>query len=69
MAQAQMQKSPAATKPASPAEPSAPAGQPMAGANGMQQPPTEGKKMAWWMWLIIAVVVIGIGWGIYHWLM
>ncbi|MGD9276654.1 MAG: hypothetical protein PVJ67_05760 [Candidatus Pacearchaeota archaeon] len=64
MAQAQMQK-PAATKEAA----TAPAGQPMAGNSGMQTPTEGGMKMTWWMWLIIAVVVIGAGVGIYFWLM
>ena len=60
-----MQKAPAATKQVS----TPPAGQPAAGTNDMQQPPMEGKKMPWWLWLIIAVVVIGAGIGIYYWLM
>ena len=52
MAQAQMQQAQATEQKT----------QPMGG----QEKPAEGKKMAWWIWLIIAIVVIAIGAGAYY---
>ena len=32
------------------------------------QPPVEKKKSRWWIWVIVAVVIIGIAAGIFFWL-
>ena len=34
---------------------------------GGQTQPVEGKKSRWLIWLIIALIVIGAGIGIYYW--
>ncbi|MFH1787209.1 MAG: hypothetical protein ABH811_00230 [archaeon] len=31
-----------------------------------QNQPVEEKKMKWWIWLIIVLLVAGIGWGVYY---
>lgn len=50
------------TQPVTQAAPgTAPVGQPT-------QPPVEKKKSKWWIWVIVAVVVIGIALGLYFWL-
>ena len=36
---------------------------------GGQTQPVEGKKSRWWLWLIIALIVIGAGIGFYYWFM
>lgn len=36
---------------------------------GGQTLPVEGKKSGWWLWLIIALIVIGAGAGFYYWFM
>ncbi|MDH3324306.1 MAG: hypothetical protein OEL89_01575 [Candidatus Peregrinibacteria bacterium] len=42
---------------------------PAAQAAGDAQSAGSEKNMKWWMWLIIAVVVIGAGFGLYSLLM
>ncbi len=55
MAQAQMQQTKASMQPA----------QPM----GAQAQPMGEKKSKWWLWVIIAAVIVALGVGAYFWLM
>ena len=48
-----------------PAQAAVPAGQQPVQQPG--QPPVK-KKSKWWIWLIVAVVIIGIALGLFFWL-
>ena len=65
MAQEQMQPE----QPANATSGAAQGTQPASETSNVSEQPSEGKKMQWWIWLIIALVVVGAGVGIYFWLM